>query len=89
MMPSWQPRTITARSRQHTEQSWHDAQRRLQLGAIAPSTVRANEKQFHNARLSEIRATAARLADTATLFQAMGIAHDEHLEEGKEDRSKQ
>ena len=77
------------RSRQHTEQSWHDAQRRLQLGAIAPSTVRANEKQFHNARLSEIRATAARLADTATLFQAMGIAHDEHLEEGKEDRSKQ
>lgn len=64
-----------SQSRTHSEQSWHNAQRRLALGAIAPSAERASEKQFHHARLTEIRATAARLADTATLFQAMGIAH--------------
>lgn len=69
-------------ARKYSERSWHDAQRRLALGAIAPGTARASEKQFHNARLNEIRATAARLADTATLFQAMGIAH-----EGNQDAS--
>jgi len=69
-------------ARQHSERSWHDAQRRLALGAIAPGTARASEKQFHNARLTEIRATAARLADTATLFQAMGIDHEENRDGG-------
>jgi NodT family efflux transporter outer membrane factor (OMF) lipoprotein len=63
---------IEARSR--NEQSWRDAQRRAALGALANGSVRAGEKQFQNARLSEVRATAARLADTATLFQAMGVA---------------
>jgi len=61
----------TARAR--SQQSWRDAARRAALGAIAPSAVRASEKQFHTASLNEIRATASRLADTATLFQAMGI----------------
>ena len=67
--------TVNAASmaRARSLQSWHDAQRRAALGAIAPSVVRASEKQFHTASLSEIRATAGRLADTATLFQAMGI----------------
>jgi len=67
--------TLTAASgaRQRSEQFWRDAQQRATLGAIAPSATRAGEKQFHNARLTEIRAVATRLADTATLFQAMGI----------------
>jgi NodT family efflux transporter outer membrane factor (OMF) lipoprotein len=62
----------TSAARAHNEQSWRDAQRRAALGAIAAGQVRTSEKQFQNARLSEVRAIAARLADTATLFQAMG-----------------
>ncbi|SRR5450830_104877 len=65
--------TAAAEARSHSEQSWRDTQRRAALGAVAPGTVRTGEKQLQNARLSEIRATAARLADTATLFQAMGV----------------
>lgn len=59
-------------ARQRSEQLWRDAGQRQALGAVTPGAVRAGEKQFHNARLTEIRAMAARLADTATLFQAMG-----------------
>jgi len=63
----------TNAARARSQESWRDAERRLRLGAIAPGAARAAEKQFQNARLNDIRATAARLADTATLFQAMGI----------------
>jgi NodT family efflux transporter outer membrane factor (OMF) lipoprotein len=69
--------TAAAEARRHSEQFWRDAERRAQLGAIPPNATRAGEKQFQNARLTEIRAIAARLADTATLFQAMGIAPDQ------------
>jgi len=67
--------TLTAATdaRRHSEQFWRDATQRATLGAIAPAATRAGEKQFHNARLTEIRALAARFSDTATLFQAMGI----------------
>ncbi|WP_034292759.1 efflux transporter outer membrane subunit [Herbaspirillum sp. RV1423] len=62
-----------AGARQRNEQYWRDAERRAEFGAIAPSAVRSGEKQFQNARLTEIRAVATRLADTASLFQAMGM----------------
>lgn len=65
--------TAAVTARRHSEQTWRNAAQRQALGAIPPSAARAGEKQFHNARLGEIRATAARLADTATLFQAMGV----------------
>ncbi|TWC69945.1 efflux transporter outer membrane subunit [Herbaspirillum sp. SJZ099] len=63
-------------ARGHSEQTWRNAQRKTALGAVAPSAARAGERQYLNARLGEIRATATRLADTATLFQAMGVSID-------------
>ncbi|ERJ32880.1 RND efflux system, outer membrane lipoprotein, NodT family [Burkholderia sp. AU4i] len=44
----------------------------MRLGALPPSAARASELQYRNARLDEIRATGARFADTARLYQAMG-----------------
>jgi len=75
--------TLAAASnaRKHSEQYWRDTERRAALGAIAPSVTRTGEKQFQNARLTEIRAVATRLADTATLFQAMGIPQKEEKSE--------
>lgn len=75
--------TAAANARRHSEQSWRDAERRAALGAIAPTLTRSGEKQFHNARLGEIRAIAARLADTAALFQAMGTPPAETLADKK------
>lgn len=49
-----------------------DSTARARLGAIAPSSVRASERQYRNARLDAIRYESARLTDTALLFQAMG-----------------
>ncbi|WP_288407902.1 efflux transporter outer membrane subunit [uncultured Herbaspirillum sp.] len=63
----------SAAARAASEQSWRNAQRRAQLGAYPASATRAGERQYLNARLGEIRATASRMSDTATLFQAMGV----------------
>ncbi|AOI65710.1 RND transporter [Burkholderia territorii] len=52
--------------------AYDDAAARVRLGALPPSAARASELQYRNARLDEIRATGARLADTARLYQAMG-----------------
>ena len=57
----------------HSAQYWHDTERRGAVGAVAQNAVRASEKQYQNARLSEIRADSARLTDSAALYQAMGI----------------
>lgn len=46
---------------------------RVELGALPPSAARSAELQYCNARLDEIRATGARLSDTAHLYQAMGM----------------
>lgn len=64
-------------ARGHSEQSWKNAQRRLVLGAAPASAARAGERQYLNASLTEIRTTAARMADTATLFQSMGVGIEE------------
>ncbi|MCA1326341.1 efflux transporter outer membrane subunit [Herbaspirillum sp. alder98] len=69
-------------ARGHGEQGWRNAQRRAALGAVPPGAVRAGERQYLDARVSEIRATAARLADTATLFQAMGVSIEGPVESG-------
>jgi NodT family efflux transporter outer membrane factor (OMF) lipoprotein len=69
--------TSATSARQSSEQYWQDAKLRATFGAIAPNTVRAGEKQFQNARLTEIHAVALRLTDTAVLFQAMGAPLDE------------
>ncbi|RQR56884.1 RND transporter [Burkholderia sp. Bp9126] len=52
--------------------AFDDTAARVRLGALPPSASRASELQYRNARLDEIRATGARLADTARLYQAMG-----------------
>ncbi|SAK76111.1 RND efflux system outer membrane lipoprotein [Caballeronia hypogeia] len=49
-----------------------DAAARVRLGAIAPRAARGSEQQYLDARLSTIRASSARMSDTAALFQAMG-----------------
>ncbi|SAK61643.1 efflux transporter outer membrane subunit [Caballeronia ptereochthonis] len=49
-----------------------DAAARVRLGAIPPRAARGSEQQYLNARLSAIRASSARMSDTAALFQAMG-----------------
>jgi NodT family efflux transporter outer membrane factor (OMF) lipoprotein len=49
-----------------------DASARVRLGAIPPRAARSAEQQYLNARLSSIRASSARMSDTAALFQAMG-----------------
>jgi NodT family efflux transporter outer membrane factor (OMF) lipoprotein len=45
---------------------------RYALGALPVDAVRASAQREQNARIGALRATAARLADTASLFQAMG-----------------
>ncbi|MEK8059395.1 RND transporter, partial [Burkholderia contaminans] len=58
------------------------------LGALPPSAARASELQYRNARLDEIRATGARFADTARLYQAMGTPPvDQPGQPGKTDKS--
>ncbi|TCW87472.1 RND transporter [Burkholderia sp. SRS-46] len=52
--------------------AYDDTAARARLGALPPSSSRASELQYRNARLDELRATGARLADTARLYQAMG-----------------
>jgi outer membrane protein TolC len=49
-----------------------DAAARVRLGALPPRSARGAEQQFLNARLTAIRASSARMSDTAALFQAMG-----------------
>jgi len=65
--------SAAANARDHSAQYWRDTARRAAVGAVPQSAVRASEKQYQNAYLSEIRANSARLTDTAALFQAMGI----------------
>lgn len=45
---------------------------RRRHGALPPSAERSAEQSYRNAELDAVRATSARLADTAALFQAMG-----------------
>ncbi|HTV84685.1 MAG TPA: efflux transporter outer membrane subunit [Dyella sp.] len=55
------------------DQSFDDTRARYRLGAAAYPSVLLSEQAWQNARLTQIRARAARLADTAALFQAMGV----------------
>ncbi|MBE1159217.1 efflux transporter outer membrane subunit [Dyella sp. 7MK23] len=66
--------TLQAASRQAAtaEQAFGDTGARYRLGAVSyPETV-LTEQHLQSARLTEIQARAARMADTAALFQAMG-----------------
>jgi NodT family efflux transporter outer membrane factor (OMF) lipoprotein len=55
------------------EQSFTDADARYRLGAVSYPTAVLSEQHWQSAKLAEIQARAARLADTAALFQAMGV----------------
>jgi NodT family efflux transporter outer membrane factor (OMF) lipoprotein len=66
--------TLEAAKNQATtaEQSFTDIDARYRLGAVSyPETV-LSEQHLQSAKLAEIQARAARMADTAALFQAMG-----------------
>ena len=54
-------------------QSFTDTDARYRLGAIAYPTALLSEQHWQSARLTEIQARAARLSDTAALYQAMGV----------------
>ncbi|MGF6786213.1 efflux transporter outer membrane subunit [Paraburkholderia sp. 35.1] len=53
-------------------ESFDDVTSRHRLGALPAASARGGEQQYEAARLEEIRRIGRRLADTATLFQAMG-----------------
>lgn len=55
-------------------QSHTDTQSRYRLGAASYPATLVSEQRWQNARLTDIQASAARLADTAALYQAMGEA---------------
>jgi NodT family efflux transporter outer membrane factor (OMF) lipoprotein len=54
-------------------QSFTDTDARYRLGAIAYPAALLSEQHWQNAKLTEIQARAARLSDTAALYQAMGM----------------
>jgi NodT family efflux transporter outer membrane factor (OMF) lipoprotein len=54
------------------KQSFAESMSRYKLGAVSHPATIASEQRMQNARLTEIQSTAARLIDTAALFQAMG-----------------
>ncbi|AIF48498.1 efflux transporter outer membrane subunit [Dyella japonica] len=58
-------------------QSNDDAQQRYRLGSVSYPVTVASEQRWQNARVQAIQATAARLIDTAALYQAMGTPSDE------------
>jgi NodT family efflux transporter outer membrane factor (OMF) lipoprotein len=53
-------------------QSFTDTDARYRLGAISYPEAVLSEQHLQSAKLSEIQARAARMSDTAALFQAMG-----------------
>ncbi|WP_425494943.1 efflux transporter outer membrane subunit [Pandoraea eparura] len=55
------------------EQIYRDTAARVRLGALPTSAARGREQQYWNAYLTTVRATGARLSDTALLFYAMGV----------------
>ncbi|KVZ03433.1 efflux transporter outer membrane subunit [Burkholderia stagnalis] len=67
--------------------AYDDTAARVRLGALPPSASRASELQYRNARLDEIRATGARLADTARLYQAMGTPPGSEARPGAQARA--
>ncbi|GLQ95646.1 efflux transporter outer membrane subunit [Dyella mobilis] len=54
------------------QQSFSDVDARYRLGAMSYPEAVLSEQHLQTARLTEIQARAARLSDTAALFQAMG-----------------
>ena len=53
-------------------QSFTDADTRHRLGAVSYPEAVLSEQHLQSAKLTEIQARAARMSDTAALFQAMG-----------------
>lgn len=64
----------SSRAAKAASQTQSDAVTRYQLGAIPWSASLAASQQYQNSRMALARARAARLADTAALFEAMGAA---------------
>lgn len=54
------------------EQSFTDVDARYRLGAVSYPEAVLSEQHLQSARLTQIQARAARMTDTAALFQAMG-----------------
>ncbi len=67
------------------QQSYTDAEARYRLGAASYPSMLAGELRWQNARLGETQSRAARLTDTAALFQAMGAPLDEPAQAARPD----
>jgi NodT family efflux transporter outer membrane factor (OMF) lipoprotein len=63
------------------EQSFANADARYRLGGVSYPSMVLTEQHWQNAKLTEIQARASRLADTAALFQAMGVPQGAELAE--------
>ncbi|MFJ1299937.1 efflux transporter outer membrane subunit [Pseudomonadota bacterium AL_CKDN230030165-1A_HGKHYDSX7] len=61
-------------ARQAAEGSYRNTARRVELGALPGYQGRAAQQHYLQAQLRELNYAAARLADTAALFHAMGAA---------------
>ncbi|HUA82079.1 MAG TPA: efflux transporter outer membrane subunit [Dyella sp.] len=61
------------------QQAFSDTDARYRLGAISYPSMVLSEQQWQSAALTEIQARAARLTDTAALFQAMGVPSSTEL----------
>lgn len=53
-------------------ESYQIAKRQLELGQVSGPTVLAAEQAYQSAKLASVQAAAARYADVAALFQALG-----------------
>jgi NodT family efflux transporter outer membrane factor (OMF) lipoprotein len=61
-----------SRSERAASDSLHIARRQLELGAVSYLALLNAQQTYQQAAISRIQAQAARLADTAALFQALG-----------------
>lgn len=63
-------------AREAQQQRWQQSLAQVRLGAVPPSVSRAAQQQYLQSYLDSVRARAARLTDSATLFNAMGVGSE-------------
>ncbi len=61
-----------AEAEQAARESFEMAQKQFRIGAVSHLTVLIAESRYQEARIALVQAQAARFADTAALFQALG-----------------
>lgn len=60
------------RAERAATETFHIARQQVDLGSVSPLALLSAEQSYQQAHLARMQAVAARLRDTATLFQALG-----------------